>query len=130
MRVQLKHVLPLALLLTGVAAKTTTDDSSSTAVSDASATADQTTATTDATNTGDESGTATGTAADKTDKTDKKTTKTKTSKTTTAAQDTWVASVQATVAPDLNAGAVSLKDPGFIVLGLAFGMMMVGTAFL
>ncbi|KAH6997213.1 hypothetical protein EDB80DRAFT_145654 [Ilyonectria destructans] len=130
MRVQLKHVLPLALLLTGVAAKTTTGDSSSTAVSDASATGDQTTATTDATNTGDESGTATGTAADKTDKSDKKTAKTKADKTTTAAKDTWVASVQATVAPDLNAGAVSLKDPGFIVLGLAFGMMMVGTAFL
>ncbi|KAF7550398.1 hypothetical protein G7Z17_g5739 [Cylindrodendrum hubeiense] len=132
MRVQL--VLPLALLLSGVVAKTTAD-TASTAVSDASATGDKTTATAEVTNTGDESGTATGTADDSTNTdtvTGSKSTKTKSSKTTTTAKDTdtWVASVQATVAPDLNGGATSLKDPGFVVLGLAFGLMMAGTAFL
>ncbi|KAH7134690.1 hypothetical protein B0J13DRAFT_625898 [Dactylonectria estremocensis] len=136
MRVQLKHVLPLALLLTGVAAKTTTE-ASSTAVSDASTTASDTTATHKVTKTKDSTATDEAASTETGDSTDtntnSKTTKAKAkSSTTTAAQDTdtWVASIQATVAPDLNGAAVSYKDPGLVVLGLAVGLMMAGTAFL
>ncbi|KAF7562377.1 hypothetical protein G7046_g1736 [Stylonectria norvegica] len=137
-RITLKQLLPLALLLTTsvIAQKETkSTDVATTTATDATETATQT-AKDDATTT-EVTTTATGddkSSDDKTTKDDKKSGK-DSSKTTSEKASTvkggytYTPTIPATVAPDINAG-VSLRDPGFVGLTVAFGIMTIGMAFL
>lgn len=132
MRVQLKHILPLAVLLTGVVAKTT-EDSTGTATEAASATDDSASATatdnSSATETGSNSS-ATGTS-DNSSETGKKKTTAKATKTVSSETDTWVASIPSTTAPDLEStsGAGS-RNPNYIIVSLSVGLLTAGMTFL
>ncbi|CAM1509129.1 Fc.00g028680.m01.CDS01 [Cosmosporella sp. VM-42] len=138
MRVTLKHLLPLALILTPILAadKTTTadavattDESKQTTATDATNT-DEGTATATAT---DETGTtATGTADEKSTKKNTKSGKATTATTATTAVDTfsWNPTVPATTAPDLNAAGMSVQSRGAMGLSVAFGLVTLGVAYL
>ncbi|KAI5456428.1 hypothetical protein BGZ63DRAFT_409117 [Mariannaea sp. PMI_226] len=134
MRFQLKHILPLAVLLTGVVAKSDpTADSSNSATETGATTTDDSTATA----TGDDSN-ATETGSSKGDSktaTGKQTgTKTGTEVKTTASAtytDTWKPTIPATTAPDLESAGVSLsKNPNYIIVTLSVGLLTAGMNFL
>ncbi|KAF4471252.1 hypothetical protein FALBO_1838 [Fusarium albosuccineum] len=134
-----KHILPLALVVTGVIAA---GDESTTAVAKAKATDEKASATTgEASNTADatEESTATATGKDddkKDSKSDSKSdSKDKAEATTTEEDrptDTWKPTVAKTTAPDiLSAGSTdSINGQRFVLASLAVGLMTLGMAFL
>lgn len=142
MRVTLKHLIPFVLLLSPVLAAgkdepTETDTSVAESTSAAPKTTPKVTSTSkgSASQTEDASSTATG--DDKDEKKDDKTESKTSSKVVKASQTeqsgdiyTWEPSVPATLAPDLNAGAVSLQDRGFLGFGFALGAVGLGMALL
>ncbi|KAI1069048.1 hypothetical protein LB507_006549 [Fusarium sp. FIESC RH6] len=141
-----KHVLPLAMLLTGVIAAK--EEESTTAAEKAKATDDKPSETTaDESNTADATDEATATATatgknDKDSKTDKSETDTETntrekqaaSKTATEKGNgptiTWDPPAPKTTVPDINAGAPSPMTPGVVVLSLVLGITSIGMALL
>ncbi|KAJ4269633.1 hypothetical protein NW762_001301 [Fusarium torreyae] len=133
-----KHVLPLAILLTGVIAAK--DEESTTAVEKAKATDDKPSKTTaDESNTADatESASATSTGKDdkKSTKTDTKSgTKDKSEDASSTEDDrptqTWNPPAPKTTVPDINAGPPSPMTPGLVVLSLVFGITTFGMALL
>lgn len=146
MRVTLKHLIPLVLLLNPVLAASKDEPTETvTSVESTSAAAKTTPKITstskDAPSSTEESATtATGDSKDENkDETSSSKTESKTSAVTKATKteevetevDTWVPSAPATLAPDLNAGAVSLMDRhGLLSLGFALGAVSVGMALL
>ncbi|KAH7263505.1 hypothetical protein BKA59DRAFT_506524 [Fusarium tricinctum] len=140
-----KHVLPIAILLTGVIAAK--DEESTTAVEKAKATEDKpskTTADDSESNTAEATEEASATATgkdgkDKDSKTDKSDTKSGTkdketaSKTSTSVDGptiTWDPPAPKTTVPDINAGSPSPMTPGVLVLSLVFGITSLGMALL
>lgn len=126
-----KHVLPIAILLTGVIAAK--DEESTTAVEKAKATDDSKTA--DATE--EASATATGKDDKKESKTDKSDTKSATKEKSAASQTTadgptitWDPPAPKTTVPDINAGSPSPMTPGVVVLSLVLGITSLGMALL
>lgn len=143
-----KHVLPIAMLLTGVIAAK--DEESTTAVEKSKATNDKPSETTaDESNTADATGESTATATatatgkkDKDSKSDKSDTDTSTntkekeaaSKTATEKGNgptiTWDPPAPKTTVPDINAGSPSPMTPGVVVLSLVLGITSIGMALL
>lgn len=152
MRVTLKHILPLALVLTGVAAqKDSNSKDVSTETEDVATTTEKAEATT--TNGDEEEATETGKSDSKSDsKEDDKSSKDESdsktaskddgkdsSKKATATVDvpssvgryTFEATMPATTAPDINAaGRFSARDSSFLALTVAVGAVTFGAAFL
>ncbi|KAF9777566.1 hypothetical protein IL306_004363 [Fusarium sp. DS 682] len=134
-----KHVLPIAILLTGVIAA---KDESTTAVEKAKATDDKASETTaDDSKTADATEEASATATSKDDKKDSKTNKSDTktgSKEKSAASQTsadgptitWDPPAPKTTIPDINAGSPSPMTPGVVVLSLVLGITSLGMALL
>ncbi|KAH7237540.1 uncharacterized protein BKA55DRAFT_577725 [Fusarium redolens] len=135
-----KHVLPIAILLTGVIAAK--DEESTTAVEKAKATNDKASETTaDDSKTADAteeaSATATGKDDKKDSKTDKSDTKSATKEKSAASQTTadgptitWDPPAPKTTVPDINAGSPSPMTPGVLVLSLVLGITSLGMALL
>ena len=139
-----KHVLPLAMLLTGVIAAK--DEESTTAAEKAKATDDKPSETTaDESNTADATDEATATATGKNgkdSKSEKSDTDTETntrekqaaSKTATEKGNgptiTWDPPAPKTTVPDINAGAPSPMTPGVVILSLVLGITSIGMALL
>ncbi|KAM0345392.1 hypothetical protein ACHAPU_006555 [Fusarium lateritium] len=137
-----KHVLPLAILLTGVIAAK--EEESTTAVEKAKATEDKpskTTAKDSESNTADATEEASATATgkdgkDKESKTDSKSgTKDKETASKTSTENdgptiTWDPPAPSTTVPDINAGSPSPMTPSVLVLSLVFGITSVGMALL
>ncbi|KAG5753197.1 hypothetical protein H9Q69_003891 [Fusarium xylarioides] len=135
-----KHVLPIAILLTGVIAAK--DEESTTAVEKAKATDDKASATADDSKTADAteeaSATATGKDDKKESKTDKSDTKSATKEKSAAASQTtadgptitWDPPAPKTTVPDINAGSPSPMTPGVVVLSLVLGITSLGMALL
>ncbi|KAG7411253.1 hypothetical protein DER46DRAFT_618324 [Fusarium sp. MPI-SDFR-AT-0072] len=134
-----KHVLPIAILLTGVIAAK--DEESTTAVEKAKATDDKASATADGSKTADATEEASATATGKDDKKDSKTdksdtksaTKEKSATSQTTADGptiTWDPPAPKTTVPDINAGSPSPMTPGVVVLSLVLGITSLGMALL
>ncbi|RGP72677.1 hypothetical protein FLONG3_6685 [Fusarium longipes] len=138
-----KHVLPLAILLTGAIAAS--DGESTTAVEKSKATNDKPSETTaDESNTADATGEATATATGKNDKSKDSKTDTETntntrekeaaSKTATEKGNgptiTWDPPAPKTTVPDINAGSPSPMTPGVMVLSLVLAITSVGMVLL
>ncbi|KAG4256957.1 hypothetical protein BFJ72_g8796 [Fusarium proliferatum] len=134
-----KHVLPIAILLTGVIAAK--DEESTTAVEKAKATDDKASATADDSKTADAteeaSATATGKDDKKESKTDKSDTKSATKEKSAASQTTadgptitWDPPAPKTTVPDINTGSPSPMTPGVVVLSLVLGITSLGMALL